>query len=107
MGSGKWAVEGLWGPLKYPKPDWGRRAREKGQRSNGAETGNRWKRGKEPMLEVLLLGAQKIVGGWGEGVLHGAGKSEARKMREGGATWGRGGACVASTCRRAGRAAQV
>lgn len=33
------------------------------------------------MKEVLLLGAQKIVGGWGEGVLHGAGKRGARPGR--------------------------
>lgn len=45
VGSGKWAVAGLRGPLKHLKSDWGRRAREKGQISNGAETGIRWKRG--------------------------------------------------------------
>lgn len=79
--------------------------------SNGAETGIRWKRGEEPRLRVLRLGAEKTAGGWGRGDSKEMGREAQGPEDEAtGCHLGqskRGGACVASTCRRAGRAAQV
>ncbi|MEJ1282895.1 hypothetical protein NN561_013858 [Cricetulus griseus] len=94
------------GPTEAPDP--GRRDRRPGETGgllNGAETGIRWKRGEEPELGCTFWGHGKQSLGGGSSAEMGS-RQEGPKTTEGETSWGRAGARCASTCRRAGRAAQ-
>lgn len=98
------------GPTEAPDPARGdRRPGEMGSLLNGAETGIRWKRGEELKLGCTFWGHGKQSVDGGGGGLSGGGEQAGGPQDEGrgDASWGRAGARGASTCRRAGRAAQV
>lgn len=90
VGSGKRAVEGLQDPLKHLNADGGRQARAKGQVSNGAETGMRWKRVKSSRRRYSSWEhrEQSVDGERGDSTELEE-RSKARTTREGVATWGR------------------
>lgn len=108
VGSGKRAVEGLWDQPKHLNPSGGRRAREKGhlmeQKLEKGGRGVKSPAGGTPpgsTEESRRVGSEETPPSWAQ-------TSQARETGDGGCHLGqRGGASAASTCRRAGRAAQV
>lgn len=108
VGSVKWALEGHRDPVKHLIPAKGaRRPGEMGSLLNGSETRIRWKRGEEPKLGYTFWGhGKQSVGGGGARRRWRAGWRAPRRGKRM-PPRGRAGARGASTCRRAGRAAQV
>lgn len=95
------------GPAETSEPSRGAAGKRKGTEYLMKQKPEFGGRGEEPLLGVHLRGAQKTGDGWRGDSTEVEERSQARKNREGDATWGRGGASAASTCRLAGRAAQV